>query len=146
TTAVQYAGTWAKKLSITVPGDAIDRAWAHFAGDVAARLRLPGFRSGKVPRAVAEKRFASDIDHQLKSDVVARAFRRAIDQEKLDVVGEPSLDPAAIELQRGVDLAFDVEVEIKPTFELPEYKGLQVEQEEVEVFEEEVTEQLEHLA
>ncbi|GMV81833.1 MAG: trigger factor [Planctomycetota bacterium] len=145
-TQVEEAGTWAKKVAITVPAKEIAKIYDGVVGELAGNLRLPGFRPGKVPRAYAEKKFKDDIVKQVKSDVVERAFRAALEREKLDVVGLPDLDPEQIQVERDKDLRFDVQVEVKPTFELGNYKGLAVEQEEVEIFDEEIDQQLKAVA
>lgn len=145
-TAVSDAGTWTKKLDITVPAAEVGKVFDKVVREVAQHLKIPGFRPGKVPLAYAEKRFGKEIHQQVKSDVVSRAFRSALEAEKLDVVGSPDLDPTKIEVVRGKETKIEIEVEVKPTFELPTFKGLKVEQEEVELFPGEIDEKLKAVA
>ncbi|MCZ7643738.1 MAG: trigger factor [Planctomycetota bacterium] len=145
-TRVEDDGVWAKKLAITVPPSEVDKAYDGVVGELAQNLRIPGFRPGKVPRAYAEKRFKDDIEKQVKANLVESAFRAALAKEKLDIVGMPDMDAGQIEVSRGKELSLQMRVEVRPSFELGNYKGLKVEQAEVEIFEEEVQDELDQLA
>lgn len=136
-TKVTEAGTWAKTLGVKVPAEIVDKEFDKVCGELAGAIRLPGFRPGKVPRNVIEKKYGDDIKKQVTANILQRALRSAIVQEKLDVVGHPDMDPAKYIAEKGQAFAFDVAVEVKPTFTLGEYKGLSIEQEEVEVLPEE---------
>ena len=74
TSAVADAGVWSKKLSITVPAEEVGKFFDAAAGEWAGQVQLPGFRQGKVPRGLAEKRFGPEIRKQVTQEVVARAF------------------------------------------------------------------------
>lgn len=143
---VADAGTWAKRISITVPVQEIDKSFDKAVGEIAGQVRLPGFRPGKVPRGYAEKLFKNDIAKQVTQKVLGRAIHTAVTNEKLAVVGSPELANREVTAERGKELSFDVEVEIKPTFEVCTYKGLGVEQEEIEVAAAEVDEQIQQAA
>ncbi|MBI3828051.1 MAG: trigger factor [Planctomycetes bacterium] len=145
-TSVSETGKWAKRLGITVSSAEIGKAFDSAVGEIASQIRLPGFRPGKVPRGYAEKLFKDDIAKQVTSKIVSRAIRSAVSGEKLEVVGSPSLVEEKVAAERGKDLVFQIDVEIKPTFELCNYKGLPVEQEEVEVFPEEIQEQIDQMS
>jgi trigger factor len=136
-TKVTEAGTWAKMLGVKVPVEIVNKEFDKVCGELANAVRLPGFRPGKVPRNVIEKKYGDDIKKQVTSNILQRALRSAIVQEKLEVVGHPDMNPEKYVAEKGQAFAFDVEVEIKPTFTLGEYKGLAVEQEEIEVLPEE---------
>ncbi|HEY3319703.1 MAG TPA: trigger factor [Planctomycetota bacterium] len=138
-------GTWAKKLEITVPVAAVDKEFDAVTGELASAARLPGFRPGKVPRAVIQKRFGEDIRRQVTADLLERALRSAISREKLPVIGQPAIQPEKYRAERGQAFSFEIDVEIKPTFELGQYKGLSIEQEETEVLPEEMQQAMDRI-
>jgi trigger factor len=115
-------------------------------GELSGQVRLPGFRPGKVPRTHVEKMFKNEIRQHVMGEALGRAFQTSVKKENLKVVGEPKFDFEKIELERGKELKFEVEVEVKPELQLGNYKGLPVEQEEVEVFPEEVEAELKTIA
>lgn len=144
-TQVADMATGAKALTVTVPAAAVTKAFDGIVGKLASSLRLPGFRPGKVPRNLIEKRFGEEIRKEAAGHLVQRATNSAFLKEKLDVIGEPKLDVEKLRAQKGQPFSFTIEVEVRPAFELSNYKGLVVEQEEVEVLPEEIDEALERL-
>jgi trigger factor len=159
--AVEEQGSCSRKLTLTIPAKVVTEIYDSVSGELSGQVRLPGFRPGKVPRGYAERIFKDQIHQRVVAEALGRAFQTAVQRENLDVVGEPKyggeivtededgqpkLDLEKINLQRDKELEFEIEVEIKPTIELGNYKGLPVEQEEVEVFPEEVESELKTLA
>ena len=146
-TSLSDAGTtWGKKLQITVPAKEVGKTFGMISSELMNKVAIPGFRPGKVPRAVVEKRFAKDILEQAKGDLLQRAVSSAIQSEKLEVVGQPALEAEKVEIANNKDFSFEVEIEVKPSFTLGQYKGLPVEREEVEIFPEDVDEVLTRMA
>jgi trigger factor len=133
-TEVKDSGAWAKSVGITVPVEDVSGEFDAVAGELAGAVNLPGFRKGKVPRNVIEKRYGDDIQKQVTSNLLNRALRTAIDKEKLEVIGEPQIkDAQELKAAKGQDFTFNLDVEVKPKFELGQYKSLAVEQEELDL-------------
>jgi trigger factor len=86
--------------------------------------RLPGFRPGKAPRHLIVKSFAEQIDDDVRRKLISENFRKAVAEQKLNIVGAPDIEE--IQFGRGQALQFAATVETAPEFELPEYKGLPV--------------------
>lgn len=138
-TKVVDAGTWAKTLTVTVPLESVDKEYNSVCGELGMSMRLPGFRPGKVPRNIIEKKYGDEIKKQVTQNLLQRAMRSAFLKEKLEVVGQPRVDPEKVNMERGKPFEFSIDVEVRPNFELGTYKGLALEQEEVEVLPEEMT-------
>ncbi len=119
---VKDVGPCKKQLSITVPQAVvqgkIDESYTKLAGSAV----IAGFRKGHVPRKLLEKRFGEDVLEEVKQAVLGEASEKAIEENGLKPLGQPSFDNVSFEL--GKDCAFEVTVEIEPAFDLPEYKGL----------------------
>src|SRR5699024_5893943 len=107
-------------------------------------VQVPGFRKGKVPRKIFEGKFGVESLYQDAVDIVLPdAYRQAAEETEIVPVDQPEVDIEQIE--QGKELVFTAEVTVKPEVELGEYKGLEVEEETVEVTDEDVEHELEHL-
>lgn len=127
TVKVSDAGPSLKKLSIEIPAETVTAKVRESLDTLALEAELPGFRKGKVPRALVEKRFGANVKKEAKGQLVAQAYQQAIEQEKLRVVGEP--DGSAlekVEIEDGKPLSFEIEVEVMPEFEVPDLDGIDI--------------------
>lgn len=118
---IEDAGPARKRLTITIPADIIDTKLAESMSTLSTQTALPGFRKGKVPAALLERRFGTSVRTETKSQLIASAYAQAIEENKLKPVGEPepSEDIKSLELEPGKPLTFSLEVEVAPSFELP---------------------------
>jgi len=88
---------------------------------------MPGFRKGRAPRRLVEKKFGSVVRDETKNRLVAQAYQEAIEQHKLQVVGEPQGDHLEdLKVEPGQAVTFSVEVEVMPEFELPGLDNIKV--------------------
>jgi trigger factor len=135
-----------KKISIEVPADAVERKIGDSLDTVAAEAELPGFRKGRAPMRLIEKRFSDVITREAKNELVTSAYSDAVESNNLKVIGEPEADELAdVELVRGKPLKFEVAVEVMPEFELPDLEGIRVAKPLLEVTDEQVDAELEKL-
>jgi len=113
-----------KLLRVEVDSQAVESEFEKMTSEVQHHAALPGFRTGKVPRSMVEKVYAQKIADEVKRKMIGDAYRQAIQEQKLDVVGYPDIEE--IQFGRGQALQFAATVETAPDFTLPEYKGLQI--------------------
>ncbi|MBI3416748.1 MAG: trigger factor [Verrucomicrobia bacterium] len=125
-----------KLVRVDVDSAAVDAAFEATAKTYQSQARLPGFRPGKAPRPLIEKNFAQEIQDEVKRKLIGDSYRRAIDEQKLRVIGYPDIEEIAF--GRGQTLQFAATIETAPEFELPEYKGLAVKIETRAVTEEDI--------
>jgi trigger factor len=143
---VSDVGPSRKKITIEVPAEVVSGKIKESVDTLAVEAELPGFRKGRVPRRLVEKRFGSSIRSETKNQIVADAYNRAVEEHGLKVVGEPSSEGLAeAELAEGKAFKFEVEVEVLPEFALPELKGIKVYKPLLEVSDEAVESELERL-
>lgn len=95
--------------------------------DFQHHARLPGFRPGKAPKDMVAKRFEADILDEAKKKVISDAYRAAVYEQKLKVVGSPDIEE--IQFVKDQPTQFAATIETEPEFELPEYKGLPIKRE-----------------
>ncbi|MBU5265746.1 trigger factor [Virgibacillus proomii] len=118
---------------------ALDKAFKKVVKDV----QIPGFRKGKIPRGLFEKRFGVEALYQDAVDfALPTAYMQAVEEADIEPIDQPEIDIDQIE--KGKPLIFTAKVMVKPEVKLGEYKGLEVEDEEVEVTDEDVMHDLEH--
>jgi len=107
------------------------------------RVRLPGFRPGKVPVGIIRTRFSSDIREEVIRNLVPKRFQKEVEDRNLRVVGTP--DITDVHFHSGEPLRFKAEFEVSPEFELQDYRGLTVAYQDPEVSDDDVARRIEEL-
>jgi trigger factor len=132
-----------KLMRVEIESQDVDAAFESMIKDFQRSAALPGFRPGKAPRDMIAKRYEKDIQDEVKKKLIPDAYRKAVDEQKLDVVGYPDIEE--IQFGRGQALQFAATVETAPEFQLPEYKGLPVKRDTTNVTDEDVVRALDML-
>jgi len=109
-----------KKLTITFPRDEIDQKFNERFTELEREALVPGFRPGRAPRRLIEKRFREAVGEEVRAKLVAEGFEKAIEEQNLDVIGEPDVDPDKITLPDEGEMTFSIELEVRPEFNLPD--------------------------
>ncbi|GGA86077.1 trigger factor [Ornithinibacillus halotolerans] len=141
---------WEKKegnegvLTFEVSAEEFETALDKAFKKVVKTVQVPGFRKGKMPRPLFEKRFGVESLYQDAVDIVLpEAYVKAVEESGIDPIDQPSID--IDEIERGKALVFTAEVTVKPEVKLGEYKGLEVEELEVTVSDEDVDNEINQL-
>src|SRR6184192_4275911 len=131
------------KLQIELPADEVAKEWDAIANSFARFAKIPGYRPGKAPRAVVDKRFRKEIQDEVTKKLVSKSYREAIEQKKLRVASLTNLE----DVQFGEDksMRFQATVVTAPEFKLPDYKNIPVELPDTKVTEAEIEATLERL-
>ncbi len=141
--AVENVSELTRKLTITLPSEdvvkALDKAYNKLKKDV----HIKGFRRGKVPRTVLEKNYRDQVRAEVGEKLVQETYFDAVEKEGLDTVVHPEIVEHSF-TDEGT-FSYIAMVDVKPVFELSEYKGLEVEKPATDVSESEVDEKLEEL-
>lgn len=128
-------------LTIEVDAEKVKEGLDAAFKKVVAQVNVPGFRKGKMPRGMFEKRFGVESLYQDAIDfLLPEAYASAIDETGIEPVDRPEIDVEQIE--KGKSLIFKATVTVKPEVKLGEYKGLEVEKLETEVTEEDVNNEI----
>ncbi|HAK07106.1 MAG TPA: trigger factor [Spartobacteria bacterium] len=130
-------------LRIELPPEEVSKEWDAIANSFARFAKIPGYRPGKAPRVVIEKRFRKEIQDEVTKKLVSKSYHDAIAAEKLRVVSLTNVE----EVQFGEDksMRFRATVVTAPEFELPEYKNIPVQLPSPKVAKEDVDLALERL-
>jgi trigger factor len=111
-----------KNLVVTLEASEVDTEHKAVVAEIAKLARIPGFRPGKAPLAMIGKRFEKEIADEFKQKVLAKAYRSALDQEKLDVLNVVKIEEGAI--AAGAAATVTLVVDVRPEFTLPDYLNL----------------------
>ena len=131
------------KLQIELPPKEVEKEWDAIANSFARFAKIPGYRPGKAPRAVIDKRFRKEIQDELTKKLVSKSYHEAVEQEHLRVASLTNIE----DIQFGEDksMRFRATVVIAPEFELPDYKKIPVQLPDTKVSDAEIEEALERL-
>ncbi|HEV3409703.1 MAG TPA: trigger factor, partial [Chthoniobacterales bacterium] len=123
-------------LRIELPPDEVRKEWDAIASNYARYARIPGYRPGKAPKAVIEKKFRKDIQEEVTKKLVSKSYHEAVAEKQLRVVSLTNLED--VEFGDDQSMRFRATVVTAPEFELPDYKNIPVEVPSSEVSEEQV--------
>jgi trigger factor len=130
-------------LRIELPPEEVRKEWDSIASNYSRYARIPGYRTGKAPRQVIEKKFRKEIQDELTKKLVSKSYHEAIAEKQLRVVSLADLGD--VEFGDDRSMRFRATVVTAPEFELPEYKNIPVRLPETTVTEAEVETALERL-
>lgn len=165
---VADAGVLRRTVTVTVPRDSLDQEFDKEYDDLISDAVVPGFRKGRAPRRLVEKRYGREVGTQVQTRMLSNAYLAAIEKEDLKVLGDPLVwvdtskgkgDGAEksdagerlmemtealdhIRLPDEGDFTFRCEVEIKPEFELPKLEGVKIEKPTLTIEDDDVTKEI----
>ena len=116
-----------KLMRVEIEAQKVDQAFESVMKDFRREASLPGFRPGKAPREMVLRKYEKEILDETKRKLISEAYRKAVEEQKLDVLGQPDIEE--IQFSRSQPLQFAATIETAPEFELPDYKGLPVQRE-----------------
>lgn len=159
---VEDIGSLRKKLTISIPRQSIQEMLDEQYRDLRRDAVVPGFRRGRAPRRLLEKRFGQEIGETLIQQMVTTGFLAAVDKTQIKVIGDPQIcvphdktgEQELVDVQEAVgriklpdqgDMSFSCEVEIRPEFELPNTEGIEISRPVISFTDEDIQEHIERL-
>lgn len=130
-------------LRIELPPEEVRKEWDAIASNYSRYARIPGYRPGKAPRQVIEKKFRKEIQDELTKALVSKSYREAIAEKQLRVIS--LTDVGDVEFGEDRSMRFRATVVTAPEFELPDYKNIPVQLPAATVTEAEINAALERL-
>jgi trigger factor len=143
TTALSKEGL-TQKFAVVIPAADIERQMEEELASLGHKVKLPGFRPGKVPMNVLKQRYAKDVMGEVVNNTVNKVTRELIEKEKLRPALQP--DVKITEFPEGGDMALEIEVEVLPDVQEPDFAKITIEELVCDVADSEVEEGLKRLA
>jgi trigger factor len=134
--SMESVGALGRRLTVAVPAQRLEQAYAERLKRLARQVRLPGFRPGKVPSRILEQQYGPQLLEEAAGDVIQSSFREALGKEGLRPAGGPHIEPKS--LKRGEELRYTAEFEVYPEIPAVTLKGARIERPRVEVKDEDV--------
>jgi trigger factor len=132
-----------RELNIDVPTEDVSKTYRRVTGNYRKYARIPGFRPGKAPESVIQKKFASEIRKEVIDSLLPERFNKAVNELGVRPVGQPQVTELAVE--DGKPLHVKAVFEYLPEFSIDGYQGVTVPKPSVEVTDEEFQQEIERL-
>ena len=144
---VAETGPCSRSLQITIPPEQVTEHLDQMYEAASQQVQVKGFRPGKVPRKMIEKLYGPAILHEAKEPLLNRYFQEACQSQEIQPIGRIKIDDfEQLEVKTGEGFAFTAQVDVKPQFELPEAKGLEIPAYEAEANDEDIDNALKEIA
>jgi trigger factor len=124
--AIDKRGACQRHVCVTVSRADIDRYLDDEFSKLVKDAEVPGFRPGHAPRKVIESKFRKDVRDRVKGALLMDAVGQVGKDEELSVISEPELDVDAVKLPDDGPLTFEFDIEVRPEFTVPQWKGLSI--------------------
>ena len=132
-----------KRLNIEVEAEEIDRRIDEAYKNVARQAQVKGFRTGKVPRNILEKFYCGKVMEDVTNNIIRDTLPSAIDEIKKFPLSMPAIENE--DLKPGQAFKYSASIEIRPEFELKDYKGIEAQKENIAVTDEDVRKQIDQI-
>src|SRR5258708_15803378 len=137
-------GAVRKFMEIEIAADVIAAETPRVTADFAQQAPIPGFRPGKIHRNVVRRHFPKEMEKEVMDRLLPRTFREAVDEKGVTPVGDAELEHMDAYID-GAPIKFKTVFDIRPTVNLGEYRGLEIEEPKIEVTEADVDAMVERL-
>ena len=141
--SVEDVSALTKRMRIVLPQDYVTKALEAAYDKLKGEVNLKGFRKGKIPRQILEKNYGAKVEYDVADKMIQDTYFDALEKVNLDAVAHPEVRDYKYE--KDGSFAYQAEVDVRPQFELGEYKGMEIEQPEVVVTDAEVDQEVETL-
>ncbi len=124
---VDSRGACERHITVTVPRDDIERYYDKEFSELMPSAQVPGFRPGRAPRKLIESRFRKDVSDRVKSSLLMDSLEQVNEDEGLSAISEPDIDLEAVDLPDEGPMTFEFDLEVRPDFDVPKWRGLTIE-------------------
>jgi len=142
---IEEVGAARKRIKLEIAPERVAAKMQEAFDELQKDAVLPGFRRGRAPKRLLEKRFATDVKSSVKTQLVSEAYQKTVEDNKLDTIGEPEIDLSKVELPVSGPLVVSLEVEVTPVFELPTIEKIAVKRPKLEANEDRLNLAIENL-
>ena len=134
-----------RHVTVTVSRADIDRYMDDAYSELMPSANVPGFRVGRAPRKLVESKFKKEIADQIKGSLLLDSLSQISEQQDFTAISEPELNLDAVEVPDEGPMTFEFDIEVRPEFDMPKWKGIKLERLTREFTPEDVEAQLEKM-
>ncbi len=140
---VEEVNALTRKVTITLPESDVRKKLKKAYDKLQKESKMKGFRRGKVPRSIIEKSYKAQVEAEVGEKLVQDTYFDAIEKENIDPVVHPEITPPSY--NDDGSFTYIAKIDVKPEFELENYKGLEIEKPDISVADKEIEEELESM-
>ena len=134
-----------RHVTVTVSREDIDRYMNDAYSELMPSANVPGFRVGRAPRKLVESKFKKQIGEQIKGSLLLDSLSQISEEQSFTAISEPDLNLDAVEVPDEGPMTFEFDIEVRPEFEMPKWKGVKIERPVREFTPEDVDQHLEKM-
>ncbi|TWU41043.1 trigger factor [Novipirellula artificiosorum] len=134
-----------REVIVTIPHAEVERYLKDAYDEIVPEASVAGFRAGRAPRKLVEKQFRDRVREQVKGTLLMDSLAQVSENENFSAIGEPDFDFESIELPEEGDFKYQFSIEVRPDFETPTWKGLELSKPVEEISDDDVQESLERV-
>jgi len=123
---IKDVGPCKKHIKVTIQRDDIDASFEKKYKELVGDAWVPGFRPGKAPKVIVQRKFRKDVHDQVKGEILLASLEQLAEEFDVAPLTAPNLNATALKIPEKGDFIYEFEVEVRPHFDLPEYKGLKL--------------------
>ncbi|MDO4549622.1 MAG: trigger factor [Planctomycetia bacterium] len=124
---VEQRSACERHITVTVAREDIDRFMDKEFDELVPEAQIPGFRPGHAPRKLVQLRFKKEVAERVKSALLMESMSQVNETENLAPISDPVFDYNAVEIPDAGPLVFEYDVEVRPEFEVPNWRGIKIE-------------------
>jgi trigger factor len=124
--AIEERSACERHITVTVSPEDIQRYFDKQFSDLMGTAQVPGFRKGHAPRRLVEARFRKDVAEQVKSSLLLDSISQVSEEKELAAISEPDFNLDAVDLPADGPMTFEFDLEVRPEFDMPQWKGLKI--------------------
>ncbi len=126
TVDITDSGPCKKHIKVTIARPDIDKRFDEQYKELVGDSQVPGFRPGKAPRAIVVRKFKKDVQEQVRAQLLLASLEQLADDFDVAPLSPPDLNPDKLDIPETGDFVYEFDVEVRPQFDLPDYKGLKL--------------------
>ena len=115
-----------RHVTVTVSEEDLNRYFQKQFDELMPEASVPGFRKGRAPRKLVEKRYREHVGDQVKGSILLDSMTQVTDEQDFSAISEPDFDFEAIKIPDSGPLTYEFDIEVRPEFEMPSWKGLEL--------------------
>ncbi len=119
-------GPCKKHIKVTIARADIDKRFDEKYSELMGDSTIPGFRPGKAPREIVVRKYKNEVKDQVRAQLLLASLEQLADDHDVAPLSPPDLNPDKLDIPEKGDFVYEFDVEVRPQFDLPDYKGLKL--------------------
>ena len=131
-----------RHVLVKISREDVERYFSKQFDELEPKAEVPGFRPGKAPRKLVEAKFRHQVTDQVKGELLLDCMTQVNEEQDFSAISEPDFDFGAVEIPDEGPMTFEFDIEVRPEFDLPEWKGIEIERPTREFNDDDINQQL----